>query len=290
MKYAVMFNRNFRHLKEVDEMILPYNGTEDLVASVPEIATKEQRVIVSANDITNAIPGIQMLNRDGYNVCAKILLTDSQIDLVQDAGIPFFFEYYATTIEEVVIMAGLGATDVYVTEALGFNLKPLKTIKEKYGIQIRVFPNIAQCATGGRRTLNPMEMFWIRPEDTELYEEYVDVFELLGGEDNSRLSVVYEIYYGRQWLGDISDLILDFGDTHVNNKGMSPRFGQVRLTCNKACLEGRCHLCTEMAKLADMFGEVGLEVVKKKYKKPVPEEEKQAILDMVKKKEEDNET
>ena len=128
-----------------------------------------------------------------------------------------------------------------------------------------------------------MERFWIRPEDTELYEPYVDIFEILPGQnDTSRLSVIYEIYRDRQWLGNLNDIILDFSSPIVNNRGVNPHFGEMRLNCGKKCVVGQCNLCPQMADLANSFVEVGLEIIKKKYKPEITKEQKQKAMDKLK--------
>ena len=287
MKYCVQYTRNFRHLKEVDEIILFYDGTGNLVEFINDTFNKSQRIILDISGIrepglNNAVPAINLLKHEGWNVVLRISF-NQEIDAELDETIPYFFNKFPKNMEEVYIMAAAGASDIYITESLGFNMKALKRIKEQFNVKFRVFPNIAQSSTDLDKAIPAMQKFWIRPEDTELYEDYIDVFELLGGEDQSRLSVVYEIYKQRQWLGNLNDLILDFGkDPIVNNKGINPRFGLMRLDCNKSCLENRCHLCLEMATLADLFTEVGIEVIKKRQKPERTEEEKQAILNRLK--------
>lgn len=285
MKYSAKFNRNFRHIKDIDEVILPYNAEGgDLAIFVPETFNKSQRIIVSLptneNVILAGIPGIQKLRNDGWNIAIRLSRwAYEHTDIPTD--IPFFFEEYPRNLEEIYADAESGVSDIYITESLGFCMKAVKAIKERYEVQIRVIPNIAQCSPTARTLISPMKKFWIRPEDTELYEGYIDVFELAGGIDDSRLSVVYEIYKQQQWMGNLNDLILDFGeDTEVYpNLGMSPHFAEMRFNCGKGCLVGSCNLCDELGHLAQSFSSVGIEIVKKRKVEPKTEEQKQEIID-----------
>ena len=222
MRYCVPYSSRFRYLKEVDEVILPYIGiaTKDgFVAHVTNIFSKKQRIIVDLNSINEIndsyiekiLPAIKYLIAEGWNI--SILIKQGQEEGIEN--VPYFFANYPRNLEEVEAQIMAGATDIYVTESLGFYMKDLKAIKDKFGIQLRVIPNIAQCVPTARPYMSPMKKFWIRPEDTEIYEDYIDVFELMGGEDNSRLSVIYEVYKQQQWLGTLNDIILDFGKRDI---------------------------------------------------------------------------
>ena len=284
MKYCVTFNSNFRYLREVDEIILPWsklskNAETQLANFIKSSFNKEQRIIIQP-DFHLDIPEVNAILKlfyEGWNLALKIGKNDKLNPGLE--CIPFFYNEYPTTIEEVYAQAEEKVSDIYITESLGFRLKDLQNITNKYGIKIRVIPNIAQCAPAARTYINSMQKFWIRPEDTEIYEGYVDVFELTGGQDNSRLSVVYEIYKQQQWLGSLNDLILDFGDAIVvPNTGMNPHFASMRLNCGKACLYSSCNVCPQMGTLAQSFNEVGLEVIKPRKKTEKTEEEKEKIL------------
>lgn len=289
MKYCINYAKDFRFMDEVDEIILNhYSGSDFVIEFVPKLVkeNKSQRIIVNLLDIktdkiSEPIIYIAKLIHDGYNMAAIILDKKEIIDMCKENNVPFFFSKHATNLETAYSMAEMGVSDVYVVEELGFRIKDLKYLKDKYNIKIRVFPNIAQSAKNS--IIKPMERFWIRPEDTELYEPYVDVFELLSGEDTSRLSVVYEIYKQRQWLGTINDLILDFQEPIVPNTGISPHFGDMRLNCGKRCHLGRCNICTQMISFAEAFDNAGLEIVKKRYKPEYTEEDYEKAKELYKK-------
>ena len=147
---------------------------------------------------------------------------------------------------------------IYVVEELGFDLASL----QDQGVILRVIPNIAQCYVDGKGIIPEITKFWIRPEDTEIYEEYIDVFEFYKLDD-VRISTVYKVYKNRQWLGDLKDLILDL-DVDINNKTISPHFGRMRTTCRKKCLYGKCNVCLNIADLATQFKAADIEIIKKR--------------------------
>jgi hypothetical protein len=127
---------------------------------------------------------------------------------------------------------------------------------------------VAQSSGKGLSGVIPaINQFFIRPEDTETYEPFVDVFELWG--DSSRLSVTYEIYKQQQWLGDIQDLIIGFNDD-VPNAGIMEHFAQIRLGCKKKCFQGKkCDICKTMREIALALKEDGL--ILESERKPVRE-------------------
>lgn len=61
---------------------------------------------------------------------------------------------------------------IYIGGALGFELESVSNILHKYGINIWVYPNLAQSSIS---TTPGQKKFWIRPEDVELYATYIDV-------------------------------------------------------------------------------------------------------------------
>ena len=286
MLYAVNYTKDFRHFDEVDEIILNhFTGSDYLVEFLPKFVKKEgQRIILNATeieDLSKIIPMIAKVRNDGFNVSLKIS-KDQDYSILYDNDIPFFLINFAHTMEQAYIHAEMGVTDIYVVEALGFRMEDLLKLKQKYGVKIRVLPNIAQTITGGKEFISPMQQFWIRPEDTDIYEEYIDVFEIWGTE---KLSVLFEIYKQKQWLGNVENIILDFGDEEleVPNTGLDPRFGIMRLNCRQRCLFSECHVCTEMAKFATAFNGAGYEIVKARHKPEYTEKDYEKIKEIYKK-------
>lgn len=84
-------------------------------------------------------------------------------------------------------------SDIYITNDLAFDLNTLS--KEVHKInnkcQIRVYCNIAQSALVLQEQ-NSLKSFFIRPEDVDLYEKYIDVLEFYGVDE--KLETYYKIY------------------------------------------------------------------------------------------------
>ena len=290
MKYAVSFFSNFRYMKEVDEVIFTY--TEKNIGHLNQINSyidkNTQTAIVQLEDLSNekmmeVFTDLLELKSDLNN--NLILMIDFKnkglIKELKDYNFKYMFKDYARSKEMIDAMGAEGACSVYIVEELAFNLKALKYLKDKYNLEYRVFPDIAQSTKGTGDYVDPLCKFFIRPEDTEVYEDYVDVFEFY--HIGEQLSPVYEVYKKQQWLGNLNDLILSLSDDKIiSNRTITPHFGQMRVDCNKICLCGKCCICEEITKLADSFGEAGLEIIKKKKKVERTEEEKEAAIEELK--------
>lgn len=285
MYYAVHYHRSFRYFDEIDEVVFDYQGTEAIVDYIPKILKKqEQKAVINLSkirQIENVIPFISKLKTIHPNILTQIDFFSQKeyIELLNDNNIDFMFSTFAKDYETLYSMIDLGAKEVYLVEFLGFCLKNLQELRKEKNIKFRVFPDIAQSAKGTTRIIPEITKFWIRPEDTELYEQYVDTFELCRLDD--RQSVIYEIYKRQQWLGRVNDIILDL-DLTVENTNLDPRFGQERINCGKRCTYGKCNLCQEMENLALRFNVAGISIEKKKKKNEISQEDKETLMNELK--------
>lgn len=287
MQYAVTYTKDFRHYDEIDEVLLnEYSGSDYLIEFITSFAEGGNLTFIidltKVEDIEGVIPYLNKLIKDGYSIKVKIdighIAIKEIINDLKENNISFMFKQFATTTEEIYIQAGMGASDIYIVQELGFYLKRLKRIKENFNIKFRVFPNITQVAAGGKDLIPAMKRFWIRPEDVELYEDYIDVLEIWG---TKRLSTIYEIYKQGQWLGNLNDIILDFDETIIPNTGLNPHFAEMRIDCHKKCLFNQCNLCLQMADLATNFNKVGIEVIKPRKKPKVLKEREEQIKEQL---------
>lgn len=280
MKYAVSYRSDFKYFDDVDEIIFNYKGTENIVDFIPKLLKKEQRANIRLNDIEfieKCIPFLNKLKTVHSNFIVQIdfIYQKSYINLLQDNEIKFMFCNFAKTKEEFYSMLKLGAEDIYIVEELAFNLKSLKPIAEKYNVNIRVFPDVAQFTLGTREAVPAISTFFIRPEDIELYEEYVDIIEFFHQDD--KLSTIYKIYKEQQWLGPLETIILG-AKFNIDNTTINPHFGQWRINCQKKCMFEQCNLCMEIEKLATQFDKANIEIVKKKKKPELTTKEKEELL------------
>lgn len=286
MKYAIHYEKDFRYFSEIDEVIFDYTINKDLSA-LENILPLRKTVILripttySAEDMDKTLPAIQEYAKK-FNIIIQCSFREQKelVTFLKHNNISFMFRDYATDFSTVYAMKNLGVKDIYIAEDLCFSLDKLQTLREN-GIRLRVFPNIAQIAPGCNTLVPEITKFWIRPEDTELYEDYIDVMEFYPPLGRDRTSVLFEIYKKRQWLGDIKDLILSYNDSILNTT-IAPHFGKMRINCGKKCMYNNCNICLEIANLAKKFNEANLYTIKKKYKEEIPNDIKEQTIEKLK--------
>lgn len=175
-----------------------------------------------------------------YSAQVQTLLTEKQLP-----------HYYATLANKWDIFNGLletSVTDIYVTEDLCFSMDIIKQKAQEKNKRLRTFCDI--CQTSWPET-NSLRTFFIRPQDINLYNKYIDVVEFFNAVYNKDfLNVLYDLYNnGQRWAGPLKEIIIGFKED-IDSYYIIPYFGEKRLNCNKRCNITNCNFCVEVASLA----------------------------------------
>ena len=174
---------------------------------------------------------------------------DSFIKILRDNDVPFFLGLSPKNIAEVKALIEYGVSDIYITEYLGFNMTDLVNKVIPADINVRVYPNVSQvphlCTLV--ETTDDIKTFFIRPEDLELYEGYIDIIEFYGAVDKQ--DILMDIYKDGYWMGNLNELILDFKED-INCMNLMPDFGFYRLACGHRCDLEKCNYCDISKSLA----------------------------------------
>jgi hypothetical protein len=102
---------------------------------------------------------------------------------------------------------------------------------------------------------------WIRPEDVEAYEPYVDTFEFWC--DDAQQFIYRKIYENRLWYGELREIIKDF-NSDIDSKRMMPLFGATRVNCGKRCLKGgHCNICGKIYDISKALEQSNMIITKK---------------------------
>lgn len=177
----------------------------------------------------------------------KVIIETDSFDIMDACklfDIKFFYAIPINTFTELKALIDYGCCDVKIDEPLTHMLDKL----EKFDITIRMSPNIAYYAHIPRK--NGVIGSWVRPEDTKVYEEFVDIFEFEDC-DAKKERALYRVYAEQQsWLGSLNDLI-----TNLNYPGDSKLvpddFGIIRMYCGQRCASGsNCSACYRILDLA----------------------------------------
>lgn len=255
MKYCIPENRNSKYMAEIDEIIVKYNNKNPNFINylVTEDRYKDKRIILKIDDET--IDDIQ--DNELYKIFGAIKTVhphfnfalrfdtffrngyDKLYDGLKEFKIPFFFSTIARDFDTFFGFADFGVSDIYIAESLCFNMKAVGAAATERSISIRTFANVCQTSWFSTPSL---KTFFIRPEDVDIYANYIDVLEFYG---NSNIQdVMYKVYAkDKKWIGDLKDLIVGFNED-VNNRNVLPTFAEKRLNCDKKCQKGnKCKWC-----------------------------------------------
>lgn len=247
MRYAIKYYYGCKAMERASEIILKYEKVHKKLSYSIRDYSQGQRIVL---DITGY--NSETIIQDNLEIWKKALeghkkmaikMRDDQIDLIKDLvkiDMPYFLDTVVDNFEKLGAVAALQVSDVYVCNELGFSIKEVSAFCKSKGINVRVYPNIAQSSCEQFDT-DSFKKFFIRPEDLCLYENYVDIIEFYV-DSLDRQNVLYEIYKSGIWDDDLSILILGLKE-NIQNNTILPNFGATRLNCKKKCSIGQCATC-----------------------------------------------
>jgi hypothetical protein len=269
MNICVNLNPRFRYFKEVSEVNIKYTDIkntilEDILTAKDKkinISIDNEKEFIESNsaiflkeiqekypelDISFRIKAIAMISPDRTKKFVA--------ELLKNENAKYFFEKVATNWDEFFGLLSYEPSEIYIGEALGFELDKVSKIAHSKGVKVRVFPNVAQSSW---RFSPSIKKFFIRPEDVEFYSQYVDTFELYGKAETA--SVYYKIYaIDKKWAGKLNEIIIDF-DGELDSRHILDTFAKKRSVCEKKCLKnGKCSICDAIAELSTVLGKHNL--------------------------------
>lgn len=281
MKYCVRYSRKFHYIDEVDEFKIIYKPKDDkLIYFLSQFPNKRIIISMTEEDIENIIltnafkeKYVPLENKNFAFLLPTITDNNKKsislfIQELKKNNIQYFFDEKIYSIDKVWELISIGVSDVYICGELGFELKTIAKRIHDAGVNIRVFPDVAQSTAV---SINPFTKFFIRPDDILKYQDYVDICEFFA-DDKVRDNFLYPIYAkDHRWYLNLNDVILGLDTEPVNNISISKNFGIVRLNCRKRCMRtGECSICTRCVELSNLLNEKGLvlkekEVTKEEY-------------------------
>lgn len=266
MKYCVPYYRNFKYMKDIDEIIIPFNNS---LAFFKTLIERKQylynsKIILEIQDTDDFYasrkeyyPILIDLQTNYEDLHIKLMFDKyyaSKQDLYEELkskGIEFFFSTYVRDWDAFYGLISIGVSDIYIVESLAFELNLLGPVAHASGVSIRVFANVCQASWIKDNTL---KSFFIRPEDVSIYEPFVDVIEFYG---NQRIQeVMYKIYAkDGKWFGDLREIINGL-EIELDSRHMLPAFAEARVACGKKCLKGKsCRICDRILETSQTMKE-----------------------------------
>ena len=246
MHYCLSSQVSEEYLKKVDEIKINYNQL-DTILDLFEINPNATFIlkITSKEDKTS----IRWQEIERYNTMTQnkvVIETDSFdiMDACKALNIQFFYAIPINSFYELQALAEYGCCDVRIDAPLTHMLDKLSV----YDITIRMCPNVAYYGYIPRE--NGVIGSWVRPEDVELYEDFVDVFEFEDC-DKKKEEALYRVYNEtKSWIGELNKLITNFNYQGINHK-ISKDLTLCRMFCGQKCTQGiKCNLCERFFNLS----------------------------------------
>lgn len=269
MKFCLKWNNFCLNLNKADEISIRYIEDKGLVDFIKKYEEKR----INLRIITKAFSEKELLKlaaiKKQYPSFNFAIAMDEPHGLLayecKDREIPF---YVATPCRDWetfnYLIKELGVSDINVSGPLAFELPKVKRFLERLDrkVQVRITPNFMESITS---VCHPLQTFFVRPEDLELYEPYVDVVEFEGIEHQDTFFNIYA--KEKAFIGKLNQLIYNF-PLQINNIGLSRLFTERRINCGRECLAGGyCDRCFSMMRLAEKITPKLVEDLKKKVKK-----------------------
>lgn len=236
MKYCISGRQPKSVLKQADEIKIKYKDKGILIDYIEEFPDK-----VFILEIPEEETEINWELLRSYTNKVKLILELQNLKLIDKChlnGINFYWKYPISNWFELDSICKLNPCYILLTAPLSLSLDE---VKRKTGIKIRLCPNLAYDAYIPRT--NGICGQWVRPEDANIYEEWVEVFEFIT-DTLTQEQTLLEIYKNDQnWNGNLNLLFTNFG-IDVDNRGIPEEIGRIRSNCGQKCMQnGSCRFC-----------------------------------------------
>lgn len=272
MKYCLRYTNICTKLNRADEITIKYIEDKGLVAFLEKYKSKRVNLLISATDFPDTeMKKLIAIKKTYPNYRFAVAINGYNYDLMlrlREAELPFYMATPCTDWELFRLLIAVGVCDINVSGPLAFEMSKVKRVLDSLDrkVQVRATPNSVE------KFYSPTESvlgFFIRPEDTDAYEGYIDIFDFEGLDMQD---VFYDIYAERKtFIGNLNQCIYGFKEP-VDNKGLISLFGERRRDCGRQCLrDGRCRRCYSLLDLANPMGERAcekiLEILRKEQEK-----------------------
>lgn len=257
MKFACEFFSMFFNIQEYDELLVHLAPTHD-IDKIEDFFKQHpnQTIILWVEDMKHFNQQkwlgklLKLIPIEKYQWKLKVRdpwLKDTQevVEECRNTGVHFLYDILIDSWDVVQNLIQYQPSDMYITNSLGFDIVQVSKVLHDNNINVRVYPNISQSSVTQD---NGITSFFIRPEDAQLYNQYIDVFEIFTPIDADNLKAFYYIMYANnlKWKGVLEEFIIGLNPeiTNVQNVGLLNFFAPIRLSCKRECQRTKqCRMC-----------------------------------------------
>ena len=244
MKYSMSSRQTKEYLEKADEIRFEYRDYRSLFDYIEEYPEKQLNLWIPSNQEEVDWKEIEIYQKlaGEHLVCCVGKIEHMQKCL--ELGVRFYYGYPITSYSELHDLINMGVCYVRLGEPLFFDLEQVS----KFGVPVRCVPNVAYLHYFPRE--NGITGTWIRPEDVEAYEPYVEYMEFEDC-DIRKEQALYRIYAEDQnWPGEMNMLISNLNYDALN-RIVDSEATRCRINCGQRCMRtGTCRLCYTALNLA----------------------------------------
>ena len=243
MKFCLSSRQTPEYLAKADEIRIASRDVESLFDLLEQYPDKT--FVYNLENLKYAEPHLKKL----------VLLNQNRITLAlynledREYCIANFFPYYyirpVNTFSQARALKDLGVSQILIDAPLTHMFHKVKLLN----IPIRVIPVFSFLDNLPRD--NGVNGNWIRPEELEYYEPYIDTIEF-GLQPQKREQALFRIYAEQhEWAGELGRIIHDLNYIGTNRM-LNPEYTIKRMNCGMICAENpnNCHICYNLLDLA----------------------------------------
>lgn len=246
MKYCLTSNQDNLTLSKADEIKL--NSKDQLYLPILIEKFPNKNIIIEVKDKDFLLENFLLNNIKDLRKLIIACDNYEQINICKNYNVKFYYKYSVTSFYELEALKDLGVCYILVGIPLIFDLKNVAS----YGIPLRAIPNIAYEPYLPHK--DGICGQWIRPEDVEKYEKYINILEFYINGDNKiqKEATLFKIYAeDKNWPGNLS-IIIDFLNYNVDNRLFydENNLAERRMNCQMKCKTrpGACRYCENQFK------------------------------------------
>lgn len=212
----------------------------------------EKRIVIHIVDLKGTIALDKILNLlvetknlylELYNI-EDLLTISSQLSIRECPNKKIFYHHPVTTFNMIYFLMQQNVSDIVLGEPIVFNLTEVrKMIPKDSGVIIRANP-----AEGRPQLYNLIKNvddglyhFWVTPQATYLYDNYIDIFDL-SDSNEIRESTLITVFQKKEYPHSLRSLCKNV-DNDIPCGMFSEEDLRYRLTCKQRCIQGTCHRC-----------------------------------------------
>lgn len=224
-------------------------------------------ITIDTSDYSFDYNRLRILKNINPNIHIVTSLHQDYYKKLQELGIKFYFnsDFPIVNFRLLDYVIKLGVTDVYIMDDLCYNLKRVREVADKTGVNIRLILNRipSMLLDKGENVRSPIFI----PETVDELSKYIDTVEFEVENSWTRLETLYKIWFiKKQWRENLQAINADLR-IDIPNQSMIPDFTVYKMNCGYRCGYGSvCKKCNQFYEMAKDLESKNIEYLIKKEK------------------------